>query len=388
MILELAKEKENKIVKLRRELHQHPEIAHKEFETQKILLNHLEELGIPTKKIAGTGIVATIEGREIGKTVALRADMDALPIKEENDVPYKSKNEGFMHACGHDNHMSMVYGAALLLNEMKDKLKGNVKLIYQPAEEEGTIGGAKPMIEEGALEGVDYILGMHVWPELPEGIIGLRKGPFFAAADTISIEIIGKGGHGAKPDIAVDPIMVSAKVIDSLHTISSREIDPLEPFVITIGLINGGTAHNIIPERVKMLGTVRTMDKNTRDSMENKLNRIISGITSSLNAKYDLKYIYGYPVLVNDPWVTDFMKNVASEILGNDHVIESKQTMGGEDFAYYLEKVPGTFMVLGTYNEKLGYVHSVHTSRFNINEKILPIGSAVFAEGAMRLLKQ
>jgi len=181
--------------------------------------------------------------------------------------------------------------------------------------------------------------------------------------------------------------MVSSKVIDALHTISSREIDPLEPFVITIGSIKGGTANNIIPEKVELLGTVRTMEKNTRNGMENRLRRIISGITSSFNASYNLEYIYGYPILVNDPWVTDFMKNVASGIIGENNVVQAKQTMGGEDFAYYLEKVPGTFMVLGTYNEKLGYVHGIHTSRFNVNEKILHIGSTIFAEGAVQLLK-
>jgi len=386
MILEKAKNYENKIIELRRVLHEHPEIAHKEYETQKILLEYLEPLGLEIKKIAGTGIVATIKGKG-EKTVALRADMDGLPIREENDIPFKSLNDGFMHACGHDNHMSMVYGAALVLNDMKDKINGNVKLLFQPAEEEVTIGGAKLMIEEGALQNVNYILGMHVWPELQEGILGLRSGPFFAAADTIIIEIIGKGGHGAKPNLAVDPIMVSSKVIDALHTISSREIDPLEPFVITIGSIKGGTANNIIPEKVELLGTVRTMEKNTRNGMENRLRRIISGITSSFNASYNLEYIYGYPILVNDPWVTDFMKNVASGIIGENNVVQAKQTMGGEDFAYYLEKVPGTFMVLGTYNEKLGYVHGIHTSRFNVNEKILHIGSTIFAEGAVQLLK-
>lgn len=388
MILEKARSNENKIIELRRTLHQHPEIAHKEFETQKILLEYLEPLGIETKKLAGTGLVATIKGKGDGKTVAIRADMDALPIREENDVPYKSLNDGFMHACGHDNHMSMVYGAALILNELKNSMMGNVRLIFQPAEEEGTIGGAKPMIQEGALDGVDYILGMHVWPELPEGILGYRSGPFFAAADTIRIEIVGKGGHGAKPDITVDPIMISAKVIDALHTISSRQIDPLEPFVITIGLIEGGTAHNIIPDKVEMLGTVRTMEKKTRDNMEEMLKKIISGITSAFNANYRLEYIYGYPILVNDEGVTTFMRDIASKILGKENVVQAKQTMGGEDFAYYLEKVPGTFMLLGTYNEKLGYVHSVHTSKFNVNEKILPFGSAIFAEGAIELLKK
>ncbi len=386
MILEKLKEKENKIIELRRILHQYPEIAHKEYETQKIILEYLENIGIEGKKVAGTGVIATIEGKNRGKTVALRADMDALAIREENDVSYKSKNDGFMHACGHDNHMSMIYGAALVLNEMKDKLNGNIRIIFQPAEEEGTLGGAKPMIEQGAIENVDYILGMHVWPDLPEGVLGLRSGPFFAAADNIIIEILGKGGHGAKPDQAVDPIMVSSKVIDSLHTISGREIDPLEPFVITIGSIHGGTSHNIIPDKVEMMGTVRTMDKKTREIMENKLNRIISGITSAFNANYKFKYIYGYPILVNDPWVTDFVRNIASGILGNENVVIAKQTMGGEDFAYYLEKVPGTFMVLGTYNEKLGFTNNVHTSRFNVNEKILAIGSTIFVESALALL--
>ncbi|MGB9830563.1 MAG: M20 metallopeptidase family protein, partial [Fervidicoccus fontis] len=310
-ILELAREKEKEIVELRRLLHQHPEIAHKEYETHKILVEHLEKIGLHPRTLAGTGIIADIEGKEKGgKTVAIRADMDALPIKEENDVPYKSLNEGFMHACGHDAHMSMVYGAALILNELRDKFNGRVRLLYQPAEEEGTLGGAKPMIEEGALDGVDYILGMHVWPELPEGVIGYRKGPFFAAADTIKITVKGKGGHGAKPNLAVDPIMISAKVVDALHTISSREVDPLEPFVITIGSIHGGTAHNIIPDKVEMLGTVRTLSKELRDSMEERLRRIIRGVTSAFNGDFSLEYLYGYPVLINHQEVTEIMKNV------------------------------------------------------------------------------
>lgn len=384
MILEKAKSIEKKITELRRILHQNPEIGYKEFETQKILIEHLELLGLEIKKMAGTGIVANIKGKSPGKTVALRADMDALPIKEENDIPYKSLNDGFMHACGHDAHMSMVYGAALILNEMKDDLNGNVRLIFQPAEEGG--GGARKMIEEGAIDDVNYILGMHVWPDLQEGKLGLRSGPFHAASDTIHIEIIGKGGHAAHPDLAVDPIMVSAKVIDAIHTISSREIDPLEPFVITVGSIKGGTAANIIPDKVELIGTVRTTEKRTRGEMEKRLKRIISGITSAFNANFNFEYIYGYPVLVNDPKITDFMRDSASKIIGKDNVIEVKRTMGGEDFAFYLEKIPGTFMALGTYNEKLGYIHNVHTSKFNFNEKILHIGSAIFAQGVMDLM--
>ncbi len=387
MILDLAKSKEKEIVDLRRTLHMHPEIAHKEYETQKILLERLENLDAEIRKVAGTGIEALIRGKGKGKTVALRADMDALPINEENDVEYKSKNPGFMHACGHDTHMSMVYGAALVFNEIKEKINGNIKLIFQPAEEEGTLGGAKPMIEEGVLNNVDYILGMHVWPELPEGTVGYRAGPFFAAADNIIIEIIGKGGHGAKPDMTVDPIMVSARVIDALQTIASREIDPLEPKVITIGSIHGGTAHNIIPDRVELKGTVRTMNPKTRENMEKTIERIISGITSAHGANYKLTYIYGYPVLVNDKLVTERVKSAIEELIGKDNVVEAKPTMGGEDFAYYLQKVSGTFLVLGVYNEKLGYVHNVHTSRFNINEKILPLGSAVLLQGALELLK-
>ncbi|MFP3255818.1 MAG: amidohydrolase [Thermoplasmata archaeon] len=388
MILELARSKEKDIVSLRRLLHQHPEVAHREFQTHKILLEHLERLDAEIRApIAGTGIVVNIKGKKGGKTVALRADIDALPIKEENDVPYKSLNDGFMHACGHDAHMSMVYGAALILSEMRDNLPGNVRLIFQPAEEEGTVGGAKPMIEEGALEGVDYILGMHVWPELPEGTVGYRSGPFFAAADTFTLDIIGKGGHGAKPDMTVDPIVVSSRVIEALQTISSREIDPLEPVVVTVGSIHGGTAQNIIPDRVEMKGTVRTMNPVTRERMEETMRRIIGGVTSSARASFSLNYIYGYPVLINDKDVTEIVRSNLENLIGKEKVVEAKQTMGGEDFAYYLQKVPGTFLLLGVYNEKLGYVNSVHTSRFNLNESILPFGSAIFVSAALELFK-
>jgi len=387
-IMDLAIDKKNQIIELRELLHSQPELAHREFLTNKILLEHLQKLDLDIKSpVAGTGIIATLKGKHRGKTVAIRADMDALPIQEENNLPFKSLNDGIMHACGHDAHMSMVYGAINVLSDLKDQFEGNVKFIFQPAEEEGTLGGAKPMIEEGALDDVDYILGMHVWEDLAEGKIGYKQGPLLASADIFNALIIGKGGHAASPHMAVDPIVISARIIESLQTIVSREIDPLESVVITVGSINGGSAPNIIPEKVELKGTIRTLNNEIRNTMEQRLKRIFEGITQSSNATFDLRYNYGYPATINDKRVTEIVKESLSNLLGVNNIVEIKPTLAGEDFSYYLQKVPGTYLVLGIYNEKLGYIFPTHNPKFNLNENILPIGTAAFAESALTLLK-
>jgi len=387
-ILEDVNKNKEKIVDLRRTLHRHPEIAHKEFNTHKILMEHLEELPVSIKdNVAGTGIVADLRGNSPGKTVAIRADIDGLPIKEETGLPFASENDGFMHACGHDAHMSMAYGAALTLANMKNKFDGTVRFLFQPAEEEGTIGGAKPMIDEGALEGVDFVIGQHVWPGLPQGTVGYRTGPFFAGTDSFQLRVEGKGGHAAMPNNTIDPIVISAHIIEALQSISSREIDPLEPIVVTVGSINGGTTNNVIPDFVDLSGTVRTLNPDTRNRIEEVMKRIIGGVTSSAKGSFSLIYKYGYPILINDKEVTKRVIKSARGIVGDDHIVEATQTMGAEDFAYYLQKVPGTFLLLGIYNEKLGNIYGVHTSKFRYDESVLPYGSAVMAQSALDLLK-
>ena len=387
-VIERVKEHTKEIVDLRRTLHQHPEVSHKEFETHKILLERLRKLDLDIKApVAGTGIVADLQGKSKGRTVAIRADIDGLPVTEETGVSFKSQNDGFMHACGHDGHMSMAFGAALALSNMREQINGTIRFLFQPAEEQvATGGGAKPMIDEGALDGVDYIIGQHVWPDIPQGSVGYRAGPFFAAPESFQLKIIGKGGHGAKPHLTVDPIVVSAKVLEALQTISSREVDPLDPIVVTVGSIHGGTAFNIIPNFVEMLGTVRTLNPNTRKRIEEMMRRIIGGVTSSAGASFELSYSYGYPVLINDKDVTARVSKSATLIMGEGHVLEWEPTMGGEDFAYYLQKVRGTFLLLGVRNEKLGYVNDSHSSKFNFDEAILPYGSAVLVQSAVDLL--
>jgi amidohydrolase len=385
-VIERVKEHTKEIVDLRRTLHQHPEVAHKEFETHKILLEHLRKLDLDIKApVAGTGIVADLQGKSKGKTVAIRADIDGLPITEETGVSFKSQNDGFMHACGHDAHMSMAFGAALALSNMKEQINGTIRFLLQPAEEVSP-GGAKPMIEEGVLDGVDYIIGQHVWPALSQGLVGYRAGPFFAAADDFDLKVIGKGGHGAKPHLTIDPILISAKVLEALQTISSREIAPLEPIVVTVASIHAGTAYNIIPNFVEMKGTVRTLNPNTRNRIEEMMRRVIGGVTSSAGASFEFTYKYGYPVLINNKEVTARVAKSATLVMGEGHVLEWDQTMGAEDFAYYLQKVPGTIWYLGVRNEKLGYTNEVHTSKFNIDEAILPYGSAVLVQSAVDLL--
>ncbi|MEM4098066.1 MAG: amidohydrolase [Candidatus Micrarchaeaceae archaeon] len=387
-IIDLSNNKKNEIIELRELLHSQPELAHREFSTNKILLEYLQKLDLDIKSpVAGTGIIATLRGKGKGKTVAIRADMDALPIQEENNLPFKSLHDGIMHACGHDAHMSMVYGAIKVLSDLKDQFDGNIRVIFQPAEEEGTLGGAKPMIEEGALKDVDYILGMHVWEDLPEGKIGYKAGPLLASADMFNAMIIGKGGHAASPHMAVDPIVISARIIETLQTIASREIDPLESVVITIGSINGGSAPNVIPERVELRGTIRTLNNEIRNTMEQRLKRIFDGITRSSNATFDLRYIYGYPATINDKKVTEIVKESLSNLFGADTIVEVKPTLAGEDFSYYLQRTPGTYLVLGLYNEKLGYIYPTHNPKFNLNENILPIGAAALVESALTLLK-
>jgi amidohydrolase len=385
-VLKLALGHKDRIVEWRRSLHRIPELAYKEEKTSGLLAAALEEMGLDVREgVAGTGVVALLKGGKPGKVVALRADMDALPLEERTDLPFASVHEGRMHACGHDSHMAMVLGAARVLKDVQDELPGQVKLIFQPAEEEGHTGGAKPLIEAGVLEDpkVDYIFGLHVWSDLESGKIGYNKGALLASTDTFYIIVKGRGGHGAKPHDAVDPIVAASHLVVALQSIASREMDPLEPFVLTVGKFQAGTVHNIIPSEALLEGTIRTVREDTRKAVKERLEKLVADVTSAFRAAYELRIDKGYPPTVNDLEVTERAVKVLEESFGPDAVVEIPPVMGGEDFSRYLEHVPGTFLVLGTRNEEKGLTASIHSPYFQVDEDVLPLGSAALAKLAL-----
>ena len=342
------------MINLRETIHMYPEDGFSEFTTSKIIIEELEKLGIKVQKnVAKTGVVGLIEGKYPGKTVLLRADMDALKIQEQADVEYKSKIDGMMHACGHDGHVAGLLGAAMILNELKDNLHGNVKLVFQPAEERD--GGALPMIEEGVLENpkVDAAFAAHLWGYLNEGEVHLKEGPMMASPDIFNIKVIGKGGHGAVPQESIDPIVITCQIVNSLQTIVSRKINPLDPVVITCGRIQGGDCHNVIPNEVELEGTIRTFNEETRNWVPKVMEDLIRGITTSQGAAYEFKYEPKYPALINDKYMTSFAKEPLKKVVGEENVFDLKEpNMGGEDFAYFAQKVPSAFIFVGIANNK------------------------------------
>jgi len=378
-----------KVVELRRSIHQYPELAFEEHRTAELVARTLKSLGIEVESgVAKTGVVGLLRGKLQGKCVALRADMDALPIEEQNNVSFKSKIPGKMHACGHDVHTATLLGAAMILSRIRDELNGTVKFIFQPSEEKNP-GGAGFMIKEGVLENpkVETIFGLHVFAQADVGKVGFCPGPMGASADELYITIKGKGGHGAYPHLAVDPVIVAAEVVLALQKVVSRNIDPLQPCVLTIGKIQGGTTTNVIPDEVKLFGTLRAMNEEWRRKSWTLIEQTIKGITSAAGAKYELEIDKGYPVLVNNPDVTAFAKTASAEFLGKRNVFHAEPAMGAEDFSYYLQKVPGTFFRLGVRNKKKGIVHNPHTAHFNVDEEAMKVGSGVLAYLAYEYLK-
>jgi len=386
----MALELKDRLIEMRRYLHTIPETAFQEVETSKFIAKTLSELdGVEVKTgIAKTGVVGLLKGNG-SKTIALRADMDALPVTEKNDVQYKSQHKGKMHACGHDGHMSILLGTAMILSRMRDELKGNVKFIFQPSEE-SLPGGAKQMIEEGVLENpkVDAILGLHSDPTIKTGRVGYKPGELMAFTSEFTILLHGKGGHAAEPHRSVDPIVMASDVIQEIQKIPSRWIGPLQPVVVNIGAIHGGTTFNIIPDEVELKGTVRLLNMHLVDLTEKKIHDILKQITKLYGGSFDFDFVRGYPVLKNDKKFTLFASKVISELLGEKNAIElEKPLMGGEDFAYYLQKVPGTFLRLGTGNEQKNTTFPWHHSKFNIDEDALPIGVSVFVQCAIDFFK-
>ena len=377
------------IAGIRRELHQHPELMYEEIETGAVVRRTLDELGIAYRyPVAKTGVVATLgDGR--GPCVALRADMDALPIHEEADVPFRSRVDGKMHACGHDCHTAMLLGAARLLKERESEIHGTVRLIFQPAEEGGA--GGDPMCTEGALNDPDVqrIFGIHVWPYLPAGAVGSRTGVFLAAAGVLEITVSGKGGHAAMPHTTLDPVMTAAKIVTELQTIVSREIDPLEPAVISVTTVHGGDAHNVIPQEVKMSGTVRSLTLPGLRFLQQRVRAVASQVAAANRCEATVEFPGNdYPPVLNDETCWRSAREMAGEMLGEQAVLELPPVMGGEDFAFYTQRVPGVFIVLGVKQDDDAPVYGVHHPRFTVNERALPVGAALHASFALRSLDE
>ncbi len=370
----------SQLISIRRQIHQNPELSNREFETSKLVAEYLKKLGLEVKTgIAHTGVVGLLKGTQSGPTVALRADMDALPIQELNDIPYKSKKKGIMHACGHDVHTTIALGVASVLSKMKDEIKGNIKFIFQPAEEgapPGEEGGASLMIKEGVLENpkVNAIFGLHVFPLLNTGTIGYKPEAFMAQSNRFEIEIIGKNAHGATPHLGIDAIVIACEVVLALQTIPSRLIDAREPVVLSVGVIEGGNRFNIIADRVKLIGTVRVFSTEINKKVRAKIEKIIKGITESYGASYRFQYREGAPPVYNDPSLVKESLPIMKKIVGSRNVILLKPQMVAEDFSYYGQKIPSFFYFLGVRNEKKGITHMLHTPYFNVDEECIPLG--------------
>jgi len=381
-IQSLAKEVAPKVKTWRRHIHANPELSFQEYETAGFVSARLTEFGIEHQKgIADTGVLGIIKGRNPeSRTIALRADMDALPILEKNEVPYKSIKPGIMHACGHDVHTSSLLGAAWILNQVRDQFEGTVKLIFQPGEEK-VPGGASLLIKEGVLRNPapQSIVAQHVMPWLPVGKVGFREGLYMASADEIYLTIHGKGGHGAMPNLAIDVVAISAQVITALQQVVSRSADPKIPSVLSFGTVIAQGATNILPNSIYLEGTFRTMDEDWRAKAHVKIRQLVEGICESFAAKADLEIRKGYPFLWNDPELTRKMKSLSQEYMGADNVVDLDIWMAAEDFSYYTQEIPGCFYRLGTRNEEKGIISGVHTPTFDIDEDALETGCGLMA---------
>jgi len=384
-IRQLVVEHKELVISIRRDLHRIPETAYTEKKTSAYVAEYLRREGLEVQTgIATYGVVGLLNTGRPGPTLLLRADMDALPVTEDTGLPFASTHDGVMHACGHDAHVAMVLVAATVLSRVKDELNGTIKFLFQPAEEGP--GGAQPMIDEGVLENpkVDYSIGCHVWPEIPEGTIGVRSGPFMAAMDRFDIKIIGRSGHGAMPHLCVDALEVGTQVVSALQRISSRHMNPLEPAVVTVGMFHAGTAFNIIPGDAQLTGTTRTFNLDIWNSWAERLENVVRGVCESMGAEFELAFAKGYPPTINDDSMAEVVRRCAQKAAGEDKVVEPERSMGGEDMSYFLQRSKGCFYALGVGRQEFT---PLHNSRFDLNENVLALGVETHCRIALDLLK-
>ena len=381
---QLVNEYRDQIISVRRDLHRIPETAYTEEKTSAYVADCLARQGLEVQTgIARYGVVGLLRTARPGPTLMIRADMDALPLCEDTGLPFASVHKGAMHACGHDAHMSMALGAATVMRRIKDDLRGTIKFVFQPAEEGP--GGAKPMIEAGVMENptVDFAVGCHLWPDTPQGAIGVKSGPLMAAMDRFDIKIIGKGGHGAMPHICVDALEVGTQVVNALQRIVSRHMNPLQPAVVTVGSFHAGTAFNIIADQATLSGTTRTFDLDIWHSWEQRLDRVIRGVCQAMGAQYEFKFAQGYPPTINDESMSELVRRCAAQVVGTDNVVEPQSTMGGEDMSFYLQRAKGCFFFLGVGREDGA---PVHNPKFDFDEDVLPLGVETYCRVAAELL--
>jgi len=371
------------VVAVRRDLHQHPELGFEEERTAALVAQTLRALGLEVHTgIGRTGVVGVLHGARPGKTIMLRADMDALPIEEENAVPYRSATSGTMHACGHDGHVAMLLGAARLVVSRRADVAGTICFLFQPAEEGK--GGARAMVEDGVLErfGIERAYGLHLASAHPVGQVGFHEGPFYASSDSIEITIEGRGGHGAAPHLSVDPVYTAAQFVVALQQVVSRNIDPVEPAVVTIGAIHGGTTHNVIPGRVRLLGTVRAFDASVRAAMAERIERVLRGVCESTGATYAFEYLWRYPVTSNDVEQTRYVRALAVNVVGAEQVADVPRLMGAEDFSFFAERVPACFFTIGSNGgPQSAFPH--HHARFDVDESAFGAGVRMMAALAL-----
>jgi amidohydrolase len=372
---------------VRRALHVAPELSHQEVESARLVRRELEAAGVvDLTGVAGTGLVATIRGRAPGRTLVLRADLDALPIQERTGLPFASRRSGVMHACGHDAHTAILVGVARTLQARRAAWTGTVRCVFQPAEELEPLGG-REVVRAGCLDGADGALALHVDPTLPVGRVGVRDGPLMACADSLVVRVGGRGSHGAFPHHGIDAIAIAAAVVQQLQTVVSRRVDPLEPVVLTLGTVHGGTRPNILADEVVIEGTLRTLDEGLRGALREMIRAIVAGVAAAHGATGTVEVIPGEPVLRNDPRVAALVREAASAVLGPDGVVEiARPEMVGEDFAFYLERVPGAMFRLGVGNRAAGIGQPLHDARFDLDEDALAVGAAVVLETARRFL--
>lgn len=379
-----------RLVEWRRRLHQKPELGFKEKLTAELVSHHLQEWGIDHETgIAQTGIVATIKGNKPGseKVLAIRADMDALPIQELNEVPYKSQHDGVMHACGHDGHTAIALGTAYYLHKHRHDFSGTVKMIFQPAEEGP--GGAQPMIAAGVLKNpdVDAIIGLHLWNNLPLGTVGVRAGALMASVECFNCTILGKGGHGAMPHQTIDSIVVAAQIVNALQTIVARNVNPIDSAVVTVGELHAGTKLNIIADKARMSGTIRYFNPDFKGFFHQRVEQIIAGVCQSHGAKYDLDYWSLYPPVINDAGIAELVRSVAEEVIETPMgIVPECQTMGGEDMSFFLQEVPGCYFFLGSANPAKNLAYPHHHPRFDFDETALAMGVEMFVRSVEKFL--